>query len=378
MACKENTLGEIKSFAKTFKYLRLFLEHQFLLVEKNINCSEPELETKPGPKTMFASFKKHFLSKRIKASRNTNEIKREQAPQKENDESRQDHPNSSQNHPKQPPKQRTATKLDCMTKVNARDISFDVVQAVTDSWESKVRKLPNWLPITGELFLRKMFELDPETKTMFGFPEDTRHDDPALKNDEKFMTKGIRLIEAVDIAIGFLGPDLDPLEQTLFELGGRHVERQCRPHHWPIVGMALFYVFEQCLGDEFTFDLRESWTIMYNFLSYHMIQGLLAKCPALAEGPASSATAVQAPIQAAHKSVGTGVCPVKHPASPSAGVCPVPHSSIRKSSNTVPVTPKLRSPSKIMLDVVTLKQMPSLKSDLMVKVHPKRKNGIRA
>ena len=181
------------------------------------------------------------------------------------------------------PKKMVNSKIDCSKPVPASAVSYEMVTIVIDSWESKVRTIPNWLAVTGELFLRKMFELDPETITMFGFPEDTKYDDPELKNNEKFMAKGMRLVEAIDIAVGFLGPDLEPLEETLFELGGRHVERQCRPHHWPIVGEALFYVMEQGLGDAFTFEVREAWTILYNFLGYHMIRGLLAKCPALAE-----------------------------------------------------------------------------------------------
>ena len=67
------------------------------------------------------------------------------------------------------------------------------------------------------------------------------------------------------------------LEETLFQLGCRHVERQCRPHHWPMVGEALFYVLEQGLGDDFTFEVREAWITLYNFMGYHMIRGLLAK-----------------------------------------------------------------------------------------------------
>jgi hemoglobin-like flavoprotein len=112
----------------------------------------------------------------------------------------------------------------------------------------------------GEMFMRKCFELESSTKEMFGFPADTDHDDPALSSNQEFISKGVRLIEAVDTAVGFLGPDLEPLENTLFQLGGRHVARRCRPSHWPMVGDVLFYIFEQGLGDDFTPKLREAWT----------------------------------------------------------------------------------------------------------------------
>ena len=117
-----------------------------------------------------------------------------------------------------------------------------------------------------------MFELEPDCIRMFGFPLDTKYDDPALSNDEKFVKKGIALIVAVDIALTFLGPDL---EDQLVELGTRHVARQCKPKHWPMVGVALFYTLEQALGDKFTKEIQDCWVTLYNFLGYHMIRGLI-------------------------------------------------------------------------------------------------------
>jgi hemoglobin-like flavoprotein len=159
-----------------------------------------------------------------------------------------------------------------------------MVTAVVVSWEQGIKKIPNWPGITGELFLRKIFELDPETITMFGFPADTKYDDPSLASDPIFMGKAVRLIKAIDMAAGFLGPDLQPLEDKLFQLGARHAAMQCRPQQWPMVGEALFYVFEQCMrGGGSTKSVRTSWTTIYNFLGYHMIRGLVDKCPRLAD-----------------------------------------------------------------------------------------------
>ena len=195
-------------------------------------------------------------------------------------------PSPEKNSPKKGEEMAVAkSNLDCSKPIHWDAISFEMVTDVITSWEQKVRKIPNWLPVTGELILRKMFELDPEIITIFGFPEDTRFDDPELKNNEIFMTKGIRFMQAVDTAIGFLGPELETLEHSLLELGARHVARKVRPHHWPAVGEALFCVLEVGLGDEFSGELKEAWRIIYNFLGYHMIQGLLTECPSLAEPP---------------------------------------------------------------------------------------------
>ena len=121
-----------------------------------------------------------------------------------------------------------------------------------------------------------MFELQPECIVMFGFPADTKHDDPALSENPVFIKKGAVFISMLDIALSLLGPDLEPLEEQLFELGKRHVAHQCQPHHWPMVGVALFHALDTLLGDKFTTEVQEGWTVLYNFLGFHMINGLLA------------------------------------------------------------------------------------------------------
>lgn len=183
------------------------------------------------------------------------------------------------------------TILDCSKKVPTSYITYRTVATTISSWENGILKIPNWPQVAGELFLRKIFELEPATIQMFGFDtEKTKFDDPDLCTDRQFMGKAVRLIRAIDIAIGLLGPDLQPLENELREIGKRHAAMDCRPEHWPMVGQALFYVFERCMLTGFTRNERECWTLVYNFLGYFMIQGLYEKRPELKNtSPASFA-----------------------------------------------------------------------------------------
>jgi hemoglobin-like flavoprotein len=175
-------------------------------------------------------------------------------------------------------------KIDCSKHVPASAITFSMVTTVISSWEHSVKRIPKWEHVFGEIFLRKIFELDSDTIVMFGFPEDTKFDDPALRDNAKFMGKAIRFIKGIDMIVNFLGPDLLPLETELFDLGGRHGYMNCRPHHWDVVGHALFYAFDETImKDKFTPEVRDSWIIIYNFLSFHMIKGMLAKFPHLAD-----------------------------------------------------------------------------------------------
>jgi hemoglobin-like flavoprotein len=173
--------------------------------------------------------------------------------------------------------------LQCAKKVPVASISFDIVETVIESWQ-KILAIPDWSKVTGELFLRYIFKLEPGTINLFGFPAGTDYLDPELTSNIKFTMKGVVLIKAIDVSVQMLGPDLYPLEDALYDLGRRHVIMKAQPEYWPIVGEALFLVFEECLGkDGFSPTVRDAWTVIYNFLGYHMIRGLKSKYAEMAK-----------------------------------------------------------------------------------------------
>lgn len=171
--------------------------------------------------------------------------------------------------------------LDCTKPVLLDVITFDMVSRVLSSWERGIKDIPNWSSTLGVAFMRYIFKhTGAEGKRLMGYPANVEWDDPALATDPAFRKKGMRLIEAIDMALGFLGPDLSPLEKTMVDLGRRHYYMDCQPKHWPLVGEALFDVFRESMGKDgtyFTQDVEEAWTVIYNFLGYHMIAGLNAE-----------------------------------------------------------------------------------------------------
>jgi hemoglobin-like flavoprotein len=164
-------------------------------------------------------------------------------------------------------------ELQCDKDISPEDISFTVVSDVITSWQI-ITSMPNWDNVVGDLFLRYIFKIAPATKNLFGFSSDTHYADPKLSSNMKFVTKGVVLIKAIDATVQLLGPDLYPLKEILFDLGKRHVIMRAQPEFWPVVGEALFLVFEERLGHRFQHNFKAAWTVIYNFLGYHMIQGL--------------------------------------------------------------------------------------------------------
>ena len=160
-------------------------------------------------------------------------------------------------------------------QIDAEDVSFRKVEHVIASW-AKIEKTPNFLDVGGELLLRKMFELDVAFRVHFGFPEDADPNDPVVYQNPQFRQIGLKLFAVFDKAIHFLGPDLEPLEEDLRDLGRRHIHMGALPDHWPLVGQALFHALEQMLG-QFSGKTKDSWEVVYHFMAYNMIMGLVAE-----------------------------------------------------------------------------------------------------
>jgi hemoglobin-like flavoprotein len=62
----------------------------------------------------------------------------------------------------------------------------------------------------------------------------------------------------------------DQLIPTVSNLGRRHKAYGVTDEHYASVGTALIWALEQGLGTDFTPEVKESWTTVYNFLAETM------------------------------------------------------------------------------------------------------------
>jgi Globin len=151
------------------------------------------------------------------------------------------------------------SKIDCSKEVKVNEIDYRMVSTVIESWDRKIKNIPDWSHAVGDRFLRHAFRIDPNTIPVFGLPSDTKWDDASLSVDEEFVQKGAKLIKAIDMAVSFLGPDLDLLKNELYRLGWQHIAMKALPSHWPIVGEALLSSFEDCMIGGLLDEEREAW-----------------------------------------------------------------------------------------------------------------------
>jgi hemoglobin-like flavoprotein len=121
-------------------------------------------------------------------------------------------------------------------------------QLVQNSWEKA-------LPISesvATLFYERLFELDPSTRPLFkhtNMPEQRK-----------------KLMHVIDTVVNGMNM-LDQLIPAVSDLGRRHVVYGVTDEHYSSVGRALIGTLEQVLGADFTPEVKEAWTTVYNVIA---------------------------------------------------------------------------------------------------------------
>ena len=121
------------------------------------------------------------------------------------------------------------------------------IKLVQDSFEHVV-------PIAEQaaaMFYGRLFDIDPELRSLF-------------KTD--LSEQGRKLMTMIRAAVNGLN-NLDEIVPTVQALGRRHVEYGVVPADYDSVGEALLWTLEQGLGEAFTPEVKEAWTLTYELLA---------------------------------------------------------------------------------------------------------------
>lgn len=106
----------------------------------------------------------------------------------------------------------------------------------------------------AELFYGKLFEMDPELKSLF-------------KGD--MTEQGRKLMSMINTAVTGLDK-LEVIVPAVEQLGLRHVAYGVKDKDYDTVGDALLWTLEAGLGENFTPDIKEAWAVVYGVLSNTM------------------------------------------------------------------------------------------------------------
>ena len=109
-------------------------------------------------------------------------------------------------------------------------------------------------PQAAALFYANLFEADPALRPLF---------------KGEMAQQGERLMSMIGAAVGMLDRPAT-LMPVLRKMGARHAGYGVKDAHYATVGAALLKTLEQGLGDAFTTDAREAWTVLYGVIASTM------------------------------------------------------------------------------------------------------------
>ena len=111
--------------------------------------------------------------------------------------------------------------------------------------------------VAALVFYQRLFELNPMLRPLF-------------KTDIELQAA--KLMDMLSSALSLLEKP-EELNETLEELGARHVTYGVRTEHYETVGEALLAMLSTVLGKDFTADTRRAWTELYQLIATTMLRG---------------------------------------------------------------------------------------------------------
>ena len=130
-------------------------------------------------------------------------------------------------------------------------ITLEQVKLVQDSW-AMVEPIADK---AAELFYGRLFETAPEVKPLF---------------KGNMVEQGKKLMQMISIAVKGLS-NLESIVPAVQAMGQRHVKYNVKEDHYAVVGASLLWTLEQGLGEAYTPETAEAWTVVYGLLSSTMI-----------------------------------------------------------------------------------------------------------
>lgn len=155
-----------------------------------------------------------------------------------------------------------------------------MTSSVQQSWEQVKALGPDSV---GGVLYRNLFEIAPEVKELFPREVRARYqhwtvDEASGDGDVMDSPALAHLFGKVVLAVGNSIAGLHQTESLiprLKQLGMRHVGyRGVTEAHFPVLLKALIKTLRTCLGNLFTPEVEFAWSMVYNFISAIMIQGL--------------------------------------------------------------------------------------------------------
>jgi hemoglobin-like flavoprotein len=152
------------------------------------------------------------------------------------------------------------------------EITFQAVSGVLSCWERANQKYSCREDI-GNKILLELFEVEPETRLVFGFkPHQTNiEENPMLRMG--LMVHGLRIVHMIDQILSLMGPDSDVLDAILLEQVERHKKHGVKKEHFAHMGTAIRGALSKILEEDvYTAVVDNHWKEIFDILSATIVQ----------------------------------------------------------------------------------------------------------
>ena len=150
-----------------------------------------------------------------------------------------------------------------------KPISYEQISIVLETWDKARFGSKNFEQDFGMVALRRMFELQPRAKRIFGYEQSE-----AIGEAHASVHAGA-FAGIFDSVFQLLGPDIEFIEEILRPLGQRHKAMGVNPSFFPFMGQAVIYAMEQYLGKTLTNDERDAWEEVFDAISNEIVKSIL-------------------------------------------------------------------------------------------------------
>mmetsp|Transcript_19270 Transcript_19270/g.24856 ORF Transcript_19270/g.24856 Transcript_19270/m.24856 type:complete len:155 (+) Transcript_19270:117-581(+) len=152
-----------------------------------------------------------------------------------------------------------------------KQISYDNISIVLETWDearfnSPIKDFDNEF---GMITLKRLFELQPRAKKVFGY------DKSQEAGDRSAEVHGKSFAGIFDSVFQSLGPDIELIEDLLKHVGTRHKVMNVNPSFMPFMGVALIQTIEQSLGRSMNNRQKEAWEEVFEAISDEIVKQIL-------------------------------------------------------------------------------------------------------
>ena len=150
---------------------------------------------------------------------------------------------------------------------------YQSISNVLTCWEKANQKYSCREEI-GSAILQELFEIEPETKLVFGFQPNQTNSKGNTMLRMGLMTHGLRIVHMIDQILDLMGPDMDVLNEILQEQARRHQKHGVKKEHFAHMGTAIRGALSKILdGDNvYTAEVDKSWKEMFDILTATIVQ----------------------------------------------------------------------------------------------------------